>query len=268
MILLAGERTELGRALKGEMARAQPAGADALINLRLQPANTLLHDGRAWEKLPPGRIVGSTREMLASRAAGDAGFLVHASYAFLRAAEESRRVGEHLRPIVEAALEAEALVQASGRPACVVRIGYVYGPESADLRAYRLAFRLGRPYWAGPKNRLQHHVHSADAAAALLQTAGAARPGKLYYATDNRPASFADFGDRFARKVGNLLPTHIPRISKPLARAIIADEHMEMLEIGVRGPATPHVPGFVPRYPDYRAGLDAVLAEWSQKKKS
>jgi nucleoside-diphosphate-sugar epimerase len=268
-IQLAGERTELGRAVRNEMARAPvPEATAALVNLRLQPPNTLLHDGRAWEKLTPARIVSSTRTLLASRDARDAGFLVHASYAFLRAAEQSRRVGEHLRPIVEAALEAEAMVLGSGLPACVVRVGYVYGPESADLRAYRLAFRLGRPYWAGAKNRLQHHVHSADAAAALLKAAQNGRSGKLFYATDATPASFADFGDYFARQVGNPFPTHIPRVSRVFARAIIADEHMEMVEIGVRGPAEPQVPGFTPRYPDYRAGLDAVLAEWSRRKKS
>jgi AraC-like DNA-binding protein len=50
-------------------------------------------------------------------------------------------------------------------PACVVRVGYLYGPQSADLRAYRTAFRLGRPYWSGPAKALQYHLHQFDAAA-------------------------------------------------------------------------------------------------------
>lgn len=273
MIRLTSPRSELGRVVGRQLAAAsaEPGGtarADgkALLNLALQPANTLLHDGRAWERITPARIVSDTRRALSAPPKRDAGFFVHASYAFLRAAEQSRRVGEQLRPIVEAALEAEALVLGADRPACVVRVGYLYGPESADLRAYRIAFRVGRPYWAGPKSRQQHHVHSADAARALLEAARRRPAGRVLYATDDRPASFAAFGDHFANLVGNPLPTHIPRFSRLLARVIIADEHMQMVAIGVRGQATPQVPGFTPRYRDYRAGLAAVVDDWGKRR--
>ncbi len=259
-IRLTSPRSELGRAVARRLEADD--GGNVVVHLDLQPANSLLHDGRAWERVTPARILAATRNVLAANRNAD--FLVHAGYAFLRAAEQSPRGGEQLRPIVEAAEEAETMVMAAGVPACVVRLGYLYGPESRDLRAYRIAFRIGRPYWAGPKNRLQHHLHTADAATALLRAATTRPAGRLLYATDAQPASFADFGDHFAHLVGNPLPTHLPRISKPFARAIIADEHMQMLEIGVRGRARPQVPGFKTEYPDYRAGLEAVLAEWDR----
>jgi nucleoside-diphosphate-sugar epimerase len=267
-IRLTAPRSELGRVVSGQLAAAAKVArkadaGEALLNLALQPANTLLHDGWAWQRTTPARIVRETRNALTA-AAADGGFLVHASYAFLRAAEQTGRVGDHLRPIVEAALEAEAMVLESSLPACVVRVGYVYGPQSADFKAYRAAFRIARPYWAGPKSHLQHHVHSTDAARALLEAARRRPAGRLLYATDDRPASFAAFGDHLARLVGNPLPTHIPRIGKPFVRFIIADEHVEMLEIGVHGPAAPKVPGFSPQYVDYRAGLAAVMEDWSR----
>lgn len=233
-----------------------------LVNLALEPANSLLHDGHRWERLSAARIVSQTRRLLASRGHRDADFLVHASYAFIRAAQQSAKVGDRIRPIVEAALEAEALVLDSGRPACVLRVGYLYGPESHDLRLYRTAFRLGRPYWAGDKRRRQHFVHTADAAAAVLRAAARRPAGKTYYVTDDRPASFAAFGDHFAHLVGNPLPTHLPRLSKPFAQFVVAETHMQMVEIGVRGPASPRLPGFRPRYPDYRVGLEAVVETW------
>jgi hypothetical protein len=233
-----------------------------LINLALQPPNTLLHDGHRWKRFSPARIVRETAAVLADPAHRDVSFIVHAGYAFLRAAEGGARVGDHMRPIVEAALEAEAMVLADPRPGCVLRLGYLYGPESADLKAYRLAFRIGRPYWAGPKNRLQHHLHTADAAAALLGAARRQPRDRLVYATDDRPASFAAFMDHFARLIGNPLPAHIPRFSRPLARLIVAEEHMEMVEMGVRGGAAPRLAAFIPDYPDYRAGLAQVVEAW------
>jgi nucleoside-diphosphate-sugar epimerase len=232
-----------------------------LLNLGLQTPNTLLHDGHAWKRYSPARIVGDTRAVLADPANRDVAFIVHASYAFLRAADGAP-VGPQLRPIVDAALEAEALVLGDARPACVLRLGYLYGPESADLKAYRLAFRIGRPYWSGPRSRLQHHLHTADAAAALLRAARGKPRGRLLYATDDRPASFAAFMDHFARLIGNPLPAHLPQFSRPLARIVVAQEHMEMVKLGVRGPAQPQLGGFRPNYPDYRAGLAQVVEAW------
>ena len=89
-------------------------------------------------------------------------------YAFLRAVESGATPGPRLQPIVEAALEAEQMVLADPRPSCVIRVGYLYGPGSSDLKLYRLAFWMGRPYWAGPRKALHDHVHHADAARALL----------------------------------------------------------------------------------------------------
>src|SRR6202011_3593629 len=106
-----------------------------LVNVALQPPNTLLHDGRAWKPNAADHIVGSTRRALAEAARARCGFMVHASYAFLGPAEAGGEVGSWLRPVVEAALEAERLVIESERPSVVVRLGYLYGPDSRDLRA-------------------------------------------------------------------------------------------------------------------------------------
>jgi len=258
-------RSELGRAVATHLratAAASTSAGRVLLNLAVQPPNTLLHDGHKWKRYSPAHILRETRSVLADPANREVAFIVHASYAFLRAAEGGARVGEHLRPIVDAALEAEALVLADRRPACLLRLGYLYGPESADLKAYRVAFRIGRPYWAGPRNLRQYHLHTADAAAALVEAARGRRRDQLVYATDDRPASFAAFMDHFARLIGNPLPTHIPSFSRPLARLIVAEAHMEMVELGVGGPAEPRLAGFRPNYPDYRTGLAQVVQTW------
>lgn len=259
-ITMTAPDSELGRAVRDVIAA--PAGDEdprtVLLDLSAQSPNALLHDGKAWKRHGPDRILAGARDALAS----DADFVVRASYAFLHAVDDGAPVGDRLRPIVDAARRAEELVLTGERPACVVRLGYRYGPESRDLAAYRRAFRIGRPYWAGPQDRLQHHLHSADAARALLLAAQTAAPGTLSYATDAEPASFAAFMDHFARLVGNPRPLHIPRLAGPIVRPVVAVEHQQMVDLGVRGPAAPPLAGAAPEFPSYREGLVAVVSAW------
>src|SRR5438132_5975654 len=172
-LTLTAPRSELGGVLSAALARAPTRGGGprVVIDISLQPPNNLLHDGRRWATFSPSRL--STLARATQRRHADADFLVHASYLFLNAVEAGARPGDTLRPIVDGALAAERIVMDGAVPACVVRLGYVYGPESQDLRAYRRAFRIGRPYWAGPPQTTQRHLHSDDAVRALL---AAARP--------------------------------------------------------------------------------------------
>ena len=68
--------------------------------------------------------------------------------------------------------------------------------------------------------------------------------------------------DHFARRVGNRVPLHIPRIGRAFAHVVVAEEHMQAVELGVRGDAGPQVPGFIPAFPDYGAGLADLLRAW------
>ena len=259
---ITGLRSELG----GVMARLRVPGAGAAaaahVNVAGQQANTLLHDGHAWEDFARSAPAATRRAMRAARAAG-APMLVHASFAFVHAAEQGARVKEPLRSAVEAILECEALALSGPVPACVVRLGYLYGPDSADLRAYRSAFRLGRPYWSGPPRARQYHLHQFDAAAALLGAARPANAGKIVYATDGAAVSFRQLMDAFAQRVGRPHPRHLPAWSKLVARVIIREEHMQQVALPMppRAP-TPRVPGWKPKFPDYRKGLDQVIEAW------
>jgi hypothetical protein len=266
-VRLTAPRSELGRVVARHLAHtARPAArpaATVLVNLAAQAPNTLLHDGHAWQRLTPRQLVAQTRRMLADPVSRDADYIVHASYAFLDAVDDGAVVGDRLRPIVAAAREAEAMVLDSGRRACVVRLGYLYGPELRDLRAYRIAFRIGRPYWAGPSTTLQHHLHTADAARALLLVARRRSLSGVVSATDDHPATFGTFMDHFARLIGNPLPLHLPALTRPLAHVVVAEEHMQMVEIGAGADPHRRPPGFRPLYPDYRAGLAQVVDAWS-----
>jgi nucleoside-diphosphate-sugar epimerase len=260
LISVSGARLELGRVLS---QLPSPEARDAVhMNLCGQQANTLLHDGHAWKGFPRALHDETRRAVRAARRAGATRF-VHASFAFVRAAEAGAAIDEPLRSCIDAILESEAFVLAGPLPACVVRLGYLYGPQSADLRAYRMAFRLGRPYWSGDADAAQHHLHQEDAAAALRTAARTGRPGRTYYATDGHPAPFEAFMDAFARSVGRSRPLHLPRRARLLARAIIAAEHMQQtaLPMPAQSPS-PRVPRWKPRFTDYRSGLAQVIEAW------
>ena len=248
-VTIGGARSELGR-----LIARQRAAAGVHFNLAGQEANTLLHDGQAWRGFARRALAGARRALRS-----DADLLVHASFAFVL----GRPAKGPLRSIAETILECERLVLSGPIPACVVRLGYLYGPASRDLRAYRAAFRIGRPYWAGPRSARQFHLHQYDAVRALLAAAKRRNAGRILYATAGRPVSFMQFMDDFARRIGNPLPLHVPRIATPVIRLIVREEHMQQaaLAMPARSPA-PRVPGWTPVFADYRKGLDQVVEAW------
>ena len=259
---IAGARSELGRLL----ARSSPGTPSRNIHIDVsgQRANTLLHDGHAWKDFARTAPAGTRRAMRAARADG-ASILVHASFAFVNAAAHGANLTDPLRSLVETILECEELALSGPAPACVVRLGYLYGPESVDLRAYRKAFDLGRPYWSGPPKARQYHLHQFDAVSALLAAARPRNVGRILYATDGHAVSFMKFMDAFAHRVGRKIPLHLPLFSKPLAKVIVREEHMQQtaLAMPARAPSSP-VPGWKPRFSDYRKGLDQVVHAWTQ----
>ena len=251
-----GARGELGAAL---LARHDlPPASQVRFDLSGLAANTLLHDGHAWKDFARTAPAGTRRALRAAAQEG-ASILVRASFAFAR--ELPSR--DPLRSMALAALECEAIAREGAVPACIVRLGYLYGPASRDLLAYRKAFRLGRPYWSGPRGVLQDHLHLGDAAAALVAAAKPAHAGRRFYATDGRPRSFREFMDHFARRNGRRFPLHLPRLAKPLMLAVVCEEHMQQVEHGrpARAPR-PQVPGWRPAHADALAALDAIVAGW------
>jgi len=260
---ITGARLELGRILAQRPSRLR--GGSVHLNLSGQKANTLLHDGHAWDGFPKTAPAATRRAIQAANAAG-ATLFVHASFAFVCAVERGAKIEEPLRSCVDAILECEAMALAGPLPACVVRLGYLYGPESADLLAYQRAFRLGRPYWSGRSAARQYHIRQFDAAAALLTAARSKNSGNIYYATDGHAISFERFMDTFAHRVGRSHPLHLPLISHLAARVIIREEHMQQTALGMppRAPF-PRVPEWKPRFSDYRKGLDQVIATWQGK---
>lgn len=251
-ISITGRQSELGKLLARE--DVADVALTLHINIAGQQANTLLHDGHAWKGFDKS-IRASVRRSL--RAQAD--FIVLASFAFVQRIPAK----DPLRSLAETMLECEQQVLAGPVPACVVRLGYLYGPTSADLHAYRKAFALGRPYWAGPRSAGQFHLHHDDAVRALLMAAKPRNAGKALYATAGPAVPFMRFMDHFARGLGTRCPLHVPLLTAPLMQLIVRKEHMQQVALAMPAePPRPQVPGWKPAITDYRQGLDNILAEW------
>ncbi|MBP6502934.1 MAG: hypothetical protein KBF63_05260 [Rhodoferax sp.] len=249
---ITGRQSELGKLL-AQKAHDSPS-MRLHVNIAGQPANTLLHDGHAWKGFDKS-IRASVRRSLRA----EADFIVFASFAFAQRMPPK----DPLLSLAQTILECEQQVLTGPVPACVVRLGYLYGPTSADLHAYRKAFRLGRPYWAGPRSAAQFHLHHDDAVRALLQAAKPRNAGKTLYATAGPAVPFMRFMDHFARGLGTRCPLHVPLLAAPLMQLIVRKEHMQQVALAMpTAPPRPQVPGWKPAIADYRQGLDAILAHW------
>ena len=249
---ITGRQSELGKLLA--QATPETPALRLHFNIAGQPANTLLHDGHAWKGFDKSMRASVRRSLRA-----EADFVVFASFAFVQRIPPK----DPLRSLAETILECEQQVLAGPVPACVVRLGYLYGPTSADLHAYRTAFRLGRPYWAGPRAAAQFHLHHDDAVRALLLAAKAKNAGKTLYATAGSGVPFMRFMDHFARGLGTRCPLHVPLLTAPLMQLIVRKEHVQQVALVMPAePPRPQVPGWKPAVPDYRQGLDNILAAW------
>ena len=132
--------------VQGLLTVLDSAQPDVVLNLWPQPANTLLHDGHAWRKT--SKLLPISTQALVEALKGQPDILlVHASYACLygnaQAATEDNPITVPANdPMFAVAVRAEKMVADSGVEATLLRLGYLYGPQSHDLKLYVDSFKL------------------------------------------------------------------------------------------------------------------------------
>jgi nucleoside-diphosphate-sugar epimerase len=258
----------------------QAANVEVVLNLAPQVPNTLLHDGHNWKDYD--RILPTTTTALIEalsdcpRGSGKADrvirLFVHTSYAFLygnanNATEDTPLSVPSEDPIFLAAIQAEKAIANSSLPACVLRLGYLYGPQSEDLKKYEFSFKLRRPYFAGAEEKLMNFLHYSDAAKAISAIVERQPVGEVFNIVDGTPTAFANFIDSYALKLGYSKPSHIPLWTAPLARLIIQLQQMELLDISTRisNEKINQRLGWSPQYKDYKEGLKQTINTWRDR---
>ncbi|WP_300033333.1 SDR family oxidoreductase [uncultured Roseobacter sp.] len=155
----------------------------------------------------------------------------------------------------QARVEAEAAWAAiPGLPLHIFRLAGIYGPGRGPFAKVRngTARRIIK------KDQVFSRIHVKDIAAVLLASMQQPRPGAVYNVCDNDPAPPQDVLSYAAELLGVPLPPAI-RFEEadmtPMARSFYAESKK------VRNDLILKELGVTLAYPDYRAGLQAMLAQ-------
>lgn len=157
----------------------------------------------------------------------------------------------------------------------LLRIGEVYGPKARLIRELTGRLKRGRCPWPGSGRVPVSFVHVEDVAGAFLCAAERAPEGiAIYNVADDAPTTWRAFVCRIAELQDCRPPIFVPRW---LARAYAMVDEFASLMAGRPPVLTGHALsllttpkalsnrrivaelGFRPRYPNWRAGLEATL---------
>jgi nucleoside-diphosphate-sugar epimerase len=154
-------------------------------------------------------------------------------------------------------IEAEAawlaLQAERGLPVHVFRLAGIYGPGRSALDAVRSgrAKRIDKP------GQLFSRIHVEDIATTLEASMARPNPGRVYNVCDDEPAAAAEVTAYACRLLGTAPPPLIPLEQagmSPMALSFWEDNRL------VSNRRLHEELGVTLAYPDYRAGLEAILA--------
>ncbi len=166
---------------------------------------------------------------------------------------ELRPSGPRGRRRVAAEAQWLALWRERGVPVHIFRLAAIYGPGRSPFDALRAgtAKRIDRP------GQLFSRIHVDDLAAILAASMARPRPGAVYNVCDDEPAAPEAVTAHAARLLGVAPPPLVALAAaelSPLARSFWDDNKR------VSNALVKRELGIALQYPDYRAGLAAILA--------
>jgi len=153
---------------------------------------------------------------------------------------------------------AEAGWRALGLPLHIFRLAGIYGPGRSALDTVR----AGRAQRIVKPGQVFSRIHVADLAAVLAASIARPDPGAIYNVCDDEAAPPQDVILEACRLLGVAPPPEIPfeqAALSPMARSFYGENKR------VSNRRLRETLGVRLRYPDYRAGLAAILADESDR---
>jgi nucleoside-diphosphate-sugar epimerase len=238
--------------------------AEIVINLGSQFPNHIPFMKSAWDS--EGEVLlKNTEALVTAAAAAGATFYLHTSYAFVYGDRHGAWVDETSRPepgdqpFLKAALHAEKKALSAAIPACVLRLGYLYGAEVTEL--HELTDTLLGARLPATSEGYANWIDLGDAAEAIRRAAEARIAGGIYNIVDSAPASSHDFLKHFATALGLQSGTGMPAF---LERFLPAAPQIGLPGISVRAKNARAIAdlGWTPRFNDHIAGIEDTLLSW------
>lgn len=149
------------------------------------------------------------------------------------------------------------LYRDGGVPVHIFRLAGIYGPGRSPFDALRAGTAKRIAPDEGRPGQVFSRIHVDDLAAILQASMARPRPGAVYNVCDDTPAAPADVVARAAALLGVPAPPLIPFEDvglSPMARSFYDDNKR------VSNALVKRELGVALQYPDYRAGLAAILA--------
>lgn len=244
---------ELRSAMKGSESRV-------VVNLAPQTSNLPPHLNASLD----AELDAHTRTIVEAAAGAGIEFLVHTSYAFLDGhvhGEDADDVLEPVSDVLAAARSAESIVLTGSVPACVLRLGYLYGAGMDGLAKLTTALKGAGTVPAGEAHARSAWLHQSDAARALALAIEQRPAGQTLTVSDGQPASPADFITYFAGAQGLSLGGGM---GLPFIGRSIKATHQALMKLDTAEGSASAVEalGWTPRFASYRQGIDDVLTVW------
>ena len=147
-----------------------------------------------------------------------------------------------------------ALGQAAGAEVMIARLPAIYGPGRSVLDRLRAgdAQRVRKP------GQVFNRVHVDDAAEGLILMLERGQAGQAYNLTDDAPAPAHEVTEWAALRL-SMEPPPWTELDDPAVNAEMRRFYLDSKRIG-NGKAKAAL-GWRPRYPSYREGLEAILAQ-------
>ena len=249
-----------GDVLDADSVRAAAEGVEAVVNLSAAvPMGT---DVKQAAKENDRLRLEGTRNLLAAAKAAGATVYVHESILYVYGDRGTAWVTEGTEPkgkLATAALEAEALVEASGLPWVILRYGSVYGREAWHTRLMVSQLRKRMLPIVGEGVNYWSLVHADDAGRATARAVEDAADNSIYNVCDDEPVKMADLFSHFAGLLDAQPPMQVPALA---ARLVVGGDVINVLTSSIRmsNRAIKQDLEFEPAYPSYREGLAEVLS--------
>ncbi|MBL9126010.1 MAG: SDR family oxidoreductase [Verrucomicrobiales bacterium] len=135
-----------------------------------------------------------------------------------------------------------------GFPAVLLRISGIYGPGRNRVDAVL----RGDAKMYGDGSRWMNMIHRDDLAGAVVAALERGRPGSLYNVSDGAPCTEREFYGWLGARLGKEVPSAAPDGDTGRRGRALANRRIRIEKIR-------QDLGWVPRYPDYRAGYEQVL---------
>ncbi|MBZ0295504.1 MAG: NAD-dependent epimerase/dehydratase family protein [Anaerolineae bacterium] len=241
--------------------------ADAIVNTATQGVNSFPPYKPDWDYYQR-LLAEGTSAMLEAAAQTDVKYIVHLSYTFLYGDKHGEWVDEHASletddALFEAAAHAEQAVLAAETPACVLRAGHNYGPNSGVMLALREGLHNSSSLPLGDEHQAANWVHTADLVAAVKLALEKQPQGEIFNIADESPVSPGEFADYFAEQFGVQKPGR-QRLPSVFAQIMQAPSLRALLAASAKAKTDKarEVLGWQPQHASYHQGIEQALLAW------